>query len=178
MHQLGLAGMPRRVNTYAADTGWGGLNLLASSGSVLLALALLLYAWNVMHALRRGRPAADDPWGGDTLEWSVPSPPPPYNFAVLPVVGAREPLWDPHGYAFAVRGLACDRREVLVTYVIDAAPDHRYEQPAPTLWPLAVAVATAVAFIGAIFTPWAIVAGGALVFPALIGWFWPKEHEE
>jgi cytochrome c oxidase subunit I+III len=176
MHALGLHGMPRRVYTYPANAGWATDNALASLGAAVMAAGVGLFLVNVARALRVGPPAPDDPWGGESLEWSTPSPPPVYGFAELPVVHGRSAMWAPPAEPHAVVGLSSETREVLITYVVDAEPDHRYEQPGPTLWPLWLAVATGVTFVGAVFTPWAVPVGGGLAFVALIGWFWPRRH--
>jgi cytochrome c oxidase subunit 1 len=65
---------------------------------------------------------------------------------------------------------------VLVTHLLDAEPDHRYQLPGSSIWPLALALAVAVTFIGVIFTPWAIPVGAVLTFLALLGWFWPNSE--
>src|SRR3954453_3644967 len=82
MHIVGLLGMPRRQYTYPNGLGWNGYNLVETIGSYLLAAGLLLVAANLAVSLFRGARAGNDPFGGDTLEWSVSSPPPSYNFAV------------------------------------------------------------------------------------------------
>src|SRR4029078_5320881 len=77
--------------------------------------------------------------------------------------------------------LASDKREVLVTYLLDAEPDHRYPMPGPSLWPFLTAVATSVMFVWAIFYAIGVVYGSIPVFLCLIGWFWPtkgKKHLE
>jgi cytochrome c oxidase subunit 1 len=94
MHWLGMIGMPRRIYTYQADRGWDLWNLVASLGVVFQAVAVLVFLVNVAMALRRGERAGDDPWDAWTLEWATASPPPPYNFEMLPVVESRRPLWD------------------------------------------------------------------------------------
>ncbi len=176
MHQLGLEGMPRRIYTYRAETGWGDLNLLATAGAAVLALGLLLYLINLLSSWRHGAPAGDDPWGADGLEWSTTSPPPVYNFQHLPTVSGRAPLWEQGDDQPVVVGLRTDRREFLATHVIDAEPDHRDTLPEEAWAPLAAAAATGVTFIGIIFTPWALPAGMILTTIALVGWFWPKRH--
>ena len=94
MHWLGMIGMPRRIYTYPADRGWEFWNVVASLGVLFQAAAILVFLVNVVLALRRGERAGDDPWDAWTLEWSTASPPPPYNFETVPVVGSRRPLWD------------------------------------------------------------------------------------
>jgi len=94
MHFLGIEGMPRSIYTYEADRGWNTLNLVVSIGGVLQGIAVLIFAYNLVRSYFRGANAGDDPWDAWTLEWSIPSPPPEYNFAVEPVVRSRRPLWD------------------------------------------------------------------------------------
>jgi cytochrome c oxidase subunit 1 len=174
MHWLGLAGMPRRVYTYLAETGWGRLNLLSTAGAFALGLAMLLFVVNVLRSRRAGAPAGPDPWAADGLEWSVPSPPPVYGFAELPTVRGRHALWTRAPDQAVVVGLEVDRPEVLVTHLLDAEPDHKTELPGPSIWPFVLAIAAAVEFIGLMFTPWAAPWGAAVGVVALVGWFWPK----
>jgi cytochrome c oxidase subunit 1 len=94
MHFLGLLGMPRHVYTYPASAGWGDLNLSATVGAMILGISVLIFAWNILVSAQHGRIAGNDPWDAWTLEWATSSPPPPYNFATIPVVHSRRPLWD------------------------------------------------------------------------------------
>jgi cytochrome c oxidase subunit I+III len=177
MHQLGLKGMPRRVYTYQPEMGWGLLNMIATAGGVLMAASVLLFIINVVRSLRSGPLAGDNPWEAGTLEWATSSPPPVYNFLYVPTVAGREALWDRRADQPVVMGLRGDVREVLVTRVLDAEPDHRALFPDPSIWPFITAIATTGLFIGSIFTPWAVVIGSVPVFIALIGWFWPSEED-
>jgi cytochrome c oxidase subunit 1 len=94
MHIPGLLGMPRRIYTYEAGRGWGGWNMIVSLGAIVQAIGLLIFVYNLLHSYFRGKPSGHDPWDAWTLEWSTASPPPDYNFAVLPTVNSRRPLWD------------------------------------------------------------------------------------
>ena len=94
MHQLGLAGMPRRIADYASTAGWNELNLLATIGGFVIATSMLPFLWNVLVSLRNGKIAGDDPWEGNTLEWATSSPPPPYNFDHLPEIRSERPVFD------------------------------------------------------------------------------------
>src|SRR5512143_3225781 len=94
MHLSGLYGMPRRVYTYLPGLGWDLYNFISTVGAYILGIGLLLFVINVISSLRRARPAPDNPWGAGTLEWATASPPEPYNFARLPVVESRYPVWD------------------------------------------------------------------------------------
>jgi cytochrome c oxidase subunit I+III len=180
MHQLGLEGMPRRVYTYPLEMGWGALNLLASSGAALIALSVFVFIGNVLWSRRHGQLAADNPWHAGTLEWATSSPPASYNFMHIPVVPGREPLWEQTADQPVVTGLRHDLREVLVTNVLDADPDHRTRMPDPSIWPFITAVVVSGMFIGSIFTPWAVPIGAVPVAVGLMGWFWPtmKDAQE
>jgi cytochrome c oxidase subunit 1 len=177
MHHLGLEGMPRRVYTYAAATGWGPLNLLASVGAVVIALSVLLFIVNAVKSLRSGELAGPNPWRAPSLEWAADSPPAAFDVAAIRVVASREPLWDARPAPSHVTGLATDVREGVSTTVIDALPDHRYTFPSPTPWTFLAAVATTVMFISSIFTPWAVVWGSIPIIITLIAWFWPTREE-
>jgi cytochrome c oxidase subunit I len=94
MHLPGLLGMPRRIYTYDAGRGWEVFNLISTIGVVFQAAAVICFVINLYWSIRKGREAGDDPWDAWTLEWATTSPPPPYNFEVLPKVRSRRPLWD------------------------------------------------------------------------------------
>ena len=176
MHFLGFDGMPRRVYTYIAETGWGDLNLLATIGAVTMAVSVIVFLANVAISLRRGALAGADPWSGPTLEWAAASPPEPYNFRHIPIVQGRAALWSrtpdhPH-----VVGLRDDMREVLVTTVLDASPDNRHRHPEDSIVPLVAAIATGTLFITLIFTPWGLPIGAALLVAPLVAWAWPSRR--
>jgi cytochrome c oxidase subunit I len=180
MHTLGIEGMPRRVYTYAPGLGWERDNLLATIGTGVLAVGLLLFLANVLRSRASGAPAGPDPWGAGTLEWSVSSPPPAYNFARIPTVHGRDPLWGPRaGELRAVDQGAhgatlLDGRETPATSVLDADLQGVIQMPGDSWWPLLLALALAALCTAVLLGAWwmagtATVATGAV----LAAWFWP-----
>jgi cytochrome c oxidase subunit 1 len=175
MHISGLMGMPRRVFTYPAGMGLELPNMISTVGSFIVGAAVLLFVVNLFVSLFRGVPAGRNPWEAASLEWATVSPPAPYNFAHIPVVESRTPLWDDEDSLRVVHGLRVDEPELLLTTVISATPDLREPGVAPSLWPFVSTIAVAVAFVCSIFSPWALVFGAVPVGIALTAWFWPKK---
>jgi cytochrome c oxidase subunit 1 len=175
MHLTGMLGMPRRVYTYPAGMGWDSLNLISSLGAALLALGVLVFVINAVTSMLRGRIASPDPWDAAGLEWAATSPPQVYNFAHIPVVSSRTPLWDGDGKLPVMSGLRVDSPELVLTTAIDAVPSVREPSPQPTIWPLLAAILTAITFVTTIFTPWGLVWGTIPIAIALTIWFWPKD---
>ncbi|MDB6083577.1 MAG: ctaD, partial [Gammaproteobacteria bacterium] len=181
MHLTGLLGMPRRVYTYSEGMGWDTLNMITSVGSVVFALGVLLFFINVFRSLRTGVAASANPWDAPTLEWSVPSPPPPYNFAVIPTVASRHPLWETRldeerATSSIDRGmLLATGRETVGTTALDAEPDIILEMPQDSFAPLLLAIGVCVLFIGMLLKSWSIAAPGiALAAISLLFWLWPR----
>ncbi len=94
MHIPGLLGMPRRIYTYQAGRGWETWNMISSIGTVFQAAAILLFVYNMILSYFKGARAGNDPWDAWTLEWATSSPPPDSDFAIVPSVRSRRPLWD------------------------------------------------------------------------------------
>ena len=93
-HFLGFLGMPRRIYTYQGDRGWDMMNLISTIGVAIQAAGILFFVYNLIYSYIWGKKSGDDPWDAWTLEWATTSPPPEYNFAKLPIVKSRRPLWD------------------------------------------------------------------------------------
>ncbi|MBB3654816.1 cytochrome c oxidase subunit 1 [Rhizobium sp. BK650] len=178
MHILGLVGMPRRVYTYQPELPWGGLNLFVSLSSIVLSLGFLIFFIDALRSGRSGALAGPNPWNATTLEWTTSSPPPPYNYRRIPVVDARELPLPADGQIAVASGLRTDRRELLVTSVVEALPEARESSPADSVWPFWAAIATAIMLIWSMFSPWAVVWGSIPIAITLIAWFWPKGSPE
>jgi len=194
MHILGILGMPRRVWTYPSGLGWDSLNLIVSLGSVVFGLGTGITLLNWALSMRRGRRAPADPWAADSLEWSVSSPPPEYNFARIPVVDGRHPLWE-GGAPSAVPSLAAVDGEAemsvqslaiegafaktsTVTSGRDTRPEDVLDIPEPTVVPLVLALGLAVFFAGLLIDAAVVgVAGVVLAVGALLRWVWRSDME-
>jgi cytochrome c oxidase subunit I len=182
MHLLGLMGMPRRIYTYPAGMGWETTNLIVTLGSALFALGVGLLLVNVVLSLRKPATASDNPWDAPTLEWATTSPPPPYNFAVIPTVASRHPLWEDRLAEDGVarsrfdEGLLLDHgRETLGTSALDGQPNLILEMPADSLAPVILALGLSTLFAGALLKAWWLTgAGGGVCVGALLLWFWPR----
>ena len=177
MHNLGLIGMPRRVYTYLPETGWGQLNMIASIGAIFMTVAVLVFVSNAAYSWFRGKIAAADPWGGDTAEWMLPSPPPKYAFQYQPVIQGRHPVWEMTEDAPIVTGLHVNTREVISTSIHDGVPVHRYSVQGPSIWPFIVSLMVGGMFIGFMFTFWAVPLAMLAMFFGFLGWFWSNSVE-
>ncbi|HEX7049987.1 MAG TPA: cbb3-type cytochrome c oxidase subunit I, partial [Longimicrobiales bacterium] len=148
MHFAGLLGMPRRIFTYSADLNLGTINMIETIGGYLTGVGMLVFLWNVLRSRKHGEPAGPNPWDAHTLEWATTSPPAEYNFANIPVVHSREPMWeDPERVATEARGEP-------------AGPIH---MPSGSYWPMFTAV-------GIVLAPALLMT--ELWWPPLIGLAW------
>jgi cytochrome c oxidase subunit I+III len=182
MHWLGILGMPRRVYTYQGGLGWDLWNLIATVGAYTIAASVALFVFNVVRSMFRGERAPADPWGAPDLAWATDSPPPAYNFAAIPVVESRHPLWrddigTPRVELPMLRGTRDDEREVLLTTPVDAFPVNRWKLPRPDAWPLVSAIGISIAFVWSIFDQWGFIWGAIPAGIAMTIWFWPRRSQ-
>jgi len=181
MHISGLLGMPRRIYTYPEGMGWDTVNMVTSIGSFIFALGILMFLINLAISLKRGAPAGDNPWDAATLEWSIPSPPPKYNFAVIPLIRSRHPLWesrlDPDGprSSLQVGYLLADGRETMGTTPLAAIPDSILKMPDDSYAPFWLGLFLFLFFSTLVLRLWLsaglMLLGCAL---ALAVWLWPR----
>jgi cytochrome c oxidase subunit I+III len=167
MHLVGLDGMTRRVYTYHSGFGWGTSNLIETIGAFILAAGLLMIFGNLAWSRFRGAPSGPDPFHGGTLEWATTSPPPPYNFAVIPTVQSPYPNWDRSDTAVEVG----EGHETATTTVRDGLLDEVVKMPSESGWPIALAAIVSVLFV-MLLTSHVIVAGifAGLAALVLVAW--------
>ncbi|MSQ21731.1 MAG: cytochrome c oxidase subunit I [Dehalococcoidia bacterium] len=181
MHWLGLDGMPRRIYTYNSNMGWDFWNLVATAGSLLIAVSTLVFLWNVFTTMRKEKDAPADPWDGRTLEWSISSPPPIYNFRTIPNVYARDAFW----HQKYVEGSDGRPRPVPTGGATAhsegheaAESPHDIHMPGLSYFPIILALGLALTAAG-IMIHLAVVAAGVLItFFGIYGWaFEPADPE-
>ncbi|MGV8956082.1 MAG: cytochrome c oxidase subunit I, partial [Cypionkella sp.] len=189
MHITGLMGMPRRVYTYDADMGVGWLNLVSTVGAFIFAVGVLLFMLNVWKSLRSGAPAGDNPWDAPTLEWSTTSPPPVYNFASIPQVASRHPLWEDRLQESEDRSIIGDfgpgsmvldqGKETIGVDPLDAQPNVVLKMPGDSLLPLLLTLGMTVLFFGLLAqSVWLMGLGALSQFVILALWLTPKSHAD
>jgi heme/copper-type cytochrome/quinol oxidase subunit 1 len=177
MQILGLLGMPRRIYTYPAVTGWGQLNMLETVGAFVLTAGILVSIVNFFRSLRVGPMAGKNPWNADTMEWETESPPAVYGSERIPVVATRHPLWDDFDEEFDPDD---DRvfdqgRLTVTTSPLDGVPISVAKMPDDTMTPFLMAIALTVLFTALLLKSMgiALAATIACLFVAA-AWLWPE----
>ena len=167
MHIVGLQGMPRRTYTYPAGFGWETLNQIETIGAFVIALSVLIFLVNVVTSHVKHTPAPADPWDARTLEWSIPSPAPAYNFLEVPEVHAFDDWWhkkyteDDAGRLVRLPSGGADAGEHAAAHDGDAG--HHIHLPSPSYWPMVFALGLPILGWGFVFKNWWLVGVGALI---------------
>ncbi len=162
MHYSGMLGMPRRIYTYDSGQGWDTFNAMSSYGAYLIAIATLVFLYNFFKSRVSGKPAGPNPWGAGTLEWTIPSPAPAYNFATLPTVTSRYPLWE---------GKDVDIESARINNQVGrSAEDFGIVLPYHTIKPLFVALFLVIMFVGLMTSRYLLVAAAFAMVVSLYAW--------
>ncbi|MDX2201261.1 MAG: cytochrome c oxidase subunit I [Hyphomicrobiaceae bacterium] len=155
MHWVGLLGQRRRISTYPADSGWETINLVSSIGGFVMAIGFAMVLIDIVLHTTLAIRGSRNPWRAGTLEWAMPTPPAPYNFASLPQVSHRDPLHaDPTVAVRIARGegfLGEPRGDLRETLMVDAAsgrPEAHVVFPGNSMLPITLSAVTGLAFIG------------------------------
>ena len=184
MHFLGLDGMPRRIYTYESGMGWDFWNMVSTVGSFVIAASILVFLHNFFRSLRKGEVAGDDPWDGRTLEWSMPSPPPIYNFAEIPTVHSRDAHWEqkyPHGMPVPAGGSA-EALDSVSEHDGGNHTDNQYEaslheahrlgihMPSLSHYPIVVGLGLSIGALGLVYHPAMAVIGLVIAVVGIYAW--------
>ena len=168
MHFLGLDGMPRRINTYPDGMGWDLWNAVATAGVAFLFVGMALFLYNAIASWRNGKRASGDPWDGRTLEWSISSPPPEYNFEEIPTIYERDDWW------------STKRRHVRRAVPVAGASGENgkgIHLPQPSYWPAVVSIGLLVGGYGLIFNVAVAAIGGAIAMIGVYAWSFEPVNE-
>ena len=176
MHWLGMNGMPRRVYTYADNMGWEVSNLYATLGGFILALGILVFVINIFVSKKQNVISSADPWDGRTLEWSIPSPVPVYNFKDVPEVKFRDDFWFKK-YPQTIKEYYHDYDDDEIKNMKPIKPDekdlgknHGIHLPDLSYYPLILAAGITILAVGMMTHFSVIVLGGIGIFWGAIGW--------
>jgi cytochrome c oxidase subunit I len=192
-HILGLQGMPRRIYTYPDHMGWNVWNMMSTVGAFLIAASIAVFIYNVIWSRRHATPAGADPWDARTLEWTIPSPPPAYNFAEIPIVRSLDPFWHEKYaegedgrlapvVAGAADGVAHDEAEPQAGGESDEGHStgegdahggghgHGIHMPSPSYYPLIAAAGIPIVAYGLLYSTILAVDGVLTLLLGLYGW--------
>jgi cytochrome c oxidase subunit 1 len=200
MHFVGMYGQVRRTFTYPDNLGFNAMNMVETIGAFIIALGTLIFTVNLFTAWKRGKVAGPNPWGAATLEWSLPSPPPVYNFREIPVVHSRMPLWEgdptkepgiPHGRVeeeteqVTLGGTKIAEMRDPDDENLMSSHDLGIHLPPPSFWPIVLAFSITLVFVGLIFRQvdgalhnlwWLTVVGIVLTTVSIYSWAFEPGH--
>ena len=173
MHFLGLDGMPRRIYTYDSEMGWNLWSAVSTAGAAVLAVSILVFISNVVLTIWQGEAADADPWDARTLEWSIPSPPPEYNFEQIPTVHGRDAFWEQKRQGV---------RAVPVAGGSGEEGEHSIHMPQPSYWPLLVSLGLLIGAYGLLYSASKIgmavgAMGGAIAMVSIYAWSFEPVNE-
>ena len=173
MHILGLQGMPRRTYRYGEGMGWSFWNMVETIGAFTIAASVLIFIYNAVRASRRPMNAVADPWDGRTLEWTIPSPTPEYNFAEIPVVHSVDDFW--HKKYVEDKGgklvrVPAGGAEGSADHHDAPSDGHDIHLPSPSYMPIFTALGLPLIGYGIIYGVFLSVIGGVITLAGLYGW--------
>ncbi len=170
MHLLGLQGMSRRIQTYSSGQGFDLWNMVATIGSFMIALSVLVFVGNILQSYRtrdRRPPVGPDPWDARSLEWATASPTPVHNFDYVPVVESLDDFWHRKWGEDEDGNIV---RLATAEQIAQTGERRDVHLPSPSYWPLVLAIGLPIIGYGLIFNLWLCMVGGAIVLGAIYGW--------
>ncbi|MER3395885.1 MAG: cytochrome c oxidase subunit I [Acidimicrobiia bacterium] len=180
MHFLGLQGMPRRIYTYSPEMGWNLWNIVSTVGAFVIASSIFVFIVNVLYSAKRGVKAGSDPWDGRTIEWTIPSPPPEYNFAEIPVIESRDDFFykkyavtEDESAVRVVQGADDGENNLEVSEKDDQhghSQDLHIHMPSPSYFPLVAALGLPLIAFGLLYWIPLAIFGGLVSVTGLYGW--------
>ena len=135
--------MPRRIYTYPAEQGWDAINMFTTIGSFVIVASFLVFMINIFRSLRSGESAGDNPWNAPSIEWSISSPPPHYNFVEIPTIKSRYPLWEKDHSVGAAEAHGHSEED-----------GHNVHMPDPSFWPLVLSAGITLMAGGLLIWKW------------------------
>jgi len=163
MHFVGMQGMPRRIFTYDSEMGWAFWNGVESFAAYVVAFGVLLFIINMIKSWISGPKADGDPWDGRTLEWSISSPPPVYNFLDVPKVESLDDFWH--------------KKQKKNKSVKSKTNPKSIHLPQASYWPMLVSLGLAIAGYGIIYNLVVCGIGLAMVLVTVCAWSWEPVNE-
>nr|WP_246320634.1 cytochrome c oxidase subunit I [Paenibacillus qinlingensis] len=148
-HFLGLMGMPRRVFTYQPGYQLEVGNLVSTVGAFLMGIGTLVFLINIIATARKPITAPADPWDGRSLEWTIPSPAPEYNFKQTPLVRGLDAFWK--------EKMAGNKQ------MTPAEPIGSIHMPSASILPLVMSVGLFIAGFGFMYKNYYVAAAGIVV---------------
>jgi cytochrome c oxidase subunit I len=171
MHILGLQGMSRRIFTYSDNQGFAFWNMVATIGSFMIAVGVMVFLFNIVKSYRahRANPVnpGPDPWDARSLEWSIPSPTPEHNFDFVPQIEEFDDFWHrKYGHTEDGRLVPLATAEE-VAQKGDAKGVHL---PSPSYWPIVLSAAFPFIGYGVIYNLAFAIPGVILLVAGIWGW--------
>ena len=162
MHFSGMDGMPRRIYTYTSDMGWDLWNLLSTFGVFIMGAGILIFVLNVVYSYIFGKQSGNDPWDARTIEWSISSPPPEYNFEKIPLIQSLDAFWEHKRNGTPIEPASGGSE--------NSEEEKDIHLPQPSYWPMVVSIGIMLAAYGMIFGLPLSILGTIIGFIGVYAW--------
>ncbi len=167
MHFSGMLGMPRRYYQYDAGQGFEVFNIMSTVGTWILTVGVICMVINFWKSWNGGKRASSNPWGAPGIEWAIPSPPPDYNYAEIPTVKSRYPLWNLNEGEPLVHETTWEEEK---DNHVPTKEELGIVMPNPSIWPLITSAGIVVMFAGQLFVKKSTSLGVSIIIIGAIWW--------